>query len=278
VRRLVPLLPSEPVTRLVTASTLVSAAALAWAFWPQGQPVPVDEPVLPGLAVPSPAPVVGAAAAPAAAGLGTRPTAPVPSPAAPGTVMTLQADEEPEETPITADAAGPAGPADQTAGETLYLTIVGDQTFVRRGAVGERADPVAGWSGIQPGSQTLAAVLSGTDPLPVAEPAWTADPAGTAGLPATARNTAPVPGGNARGRLDTGQPGSNDPDAGGFPPDNEEPLVDNRPWPQPGCPWTLGPEAGQSMADQLRDLYGCRYLSSCQMQTGMCTWHYQGST
>lgn len=274
-RRLVPLLPSEPMTRLVTASTLVSAAALTWAFWPQGGPVPADEPVLPGLAVPAPAPVMGATAAPVAAERGARPPASPQTTPAPSAAMTPPEGDEREEAPLTADEAGPAG---KPAGETLYLTIVGDQTFVRRGAVGERADPVAGWSGIQPGSQTLAAVLSGADPLPAAEPAWTADPAGTPGLPATARNTTPVPGGNARGRLDTGQPGSNDPDAGGVPPDNEEPLVDSRPWPQAGCPWTLGPETGQSMADQLRNLYGCRYLSTCQVQTGMCTWHYQGST
>jgi hypothetical protein len=262
-------------TRVVAASTLVSAAALAWAFWPQGRPVPADESLPAGLAAPAPAPALSAAAALAAAGVNARPPAAVQVTPAPGSPMASPEPDEPEEVALNADEAGPAG---KPAGDTLYLTIVGDQTFVRRGAVGERADPVAGWSGIQPGSQTLAAVLSGADPLPTAEPARNADPAGTAGLPATARNTGPLPGGNARGRLDTGQPGSNDPDAGGFPPDNEEPLVDNRPWPQPGCPWTLGPEAGQSMADQLRDLYGCRYLSSCQMQTGMCTWHYQGST
>ncbi len=42
------------------------------------------------------------------------------------------------------------------------------------------------------------------------------------------------------------------------------------------CPATLPAGSGQPEADALRREAGCRYLSSCEVGTGRCTWFYQG--
>lgn len=278
-RRRSPLLSADPMTRLVAASVLLSAGAVGWALWPAGPGTPASD----GSAAPRPATaspqVLAQSPAARPAAVPASPPAPSRTGSAAASSAAEDSDLDAERTTATAPATGepedraPAAdlPA-EPATETLYLTIVGDQTFVRRGAAGQRAEPGPGWTGAAAGPQTLAAALSGEAALPTGA---TADP--MTGLTAPTPGPAAGPQGPAaaapadRGRLTSGQPVET-------PPDNEEPLVDRRPWPQPGCPWTLGPEAGQSMADQLRDLYGCRYLSACQVQTGMCTWHYQGSS
>lgn len=53
--------------------------------------------------------------------------------------------------------------------------------------------------------------------------------------------------------------------------------ADTLPGPAPQqCPRTLPPGSTQGTADGLRDQFGCRYLSSCRIEDGVCTWFYQG--
>jgi hypothetical protein len=267
-------------TRLVAASALIGAGVVAWALWPADRPsLDAGERASPAAAVPAAmsatAPLPGPGPAPAAAAgtPGARQQQASVALAAPGPEAVDEAqpgDAQP------AAASGeenlPEAETRRAGDETIYLTIVGDQTFIRRGAVGERADPGPGWTGATPGTQVLAAALDGGLTSPGGEAAWSGTEAPAAqSAGAARRTTAPTgPATPERGRLTT------DSNPAGPRPVDEAPATDNRPWPQPGCPWTLGPEAGQSMADQLRDLYGCRYLSSCYVQDGQCTWHYQG--
>ena len=129
-------------------------------------------------------------------------------------------------------SAGPVAGAD-----TLFLTIVGDQTFTSWGRAGDRPPPVDGMTAAAGGAGTTA-----TDQLD--------DGSG--------------PGSSGGSALEEAVA-----DAGGA---VENPLGEA---PQV-CPRTLPPGSNQSTADALRNQYSCRYLSGCDVLTQQCTWFYQG--
>jgi hypothetical protein len=121
--------------------------------------------------------------------------------------------------------------------QTLYLTIVGDRVYRLVGPVSGRPPRI--------------------DQLPA--------------LASAQRRPEPATGASARV-----QPG-----AGFVIADYEQtPLLgpDERPLgPAPQeCPRTLPPGTDQATVDGLRRQSGCRYLSSCTVDTNECTFYYQG--
>jgi hypothetical protein len=122
----------------------------------------------------------------------------------------------------------------------LFLTIVGDQTYLQWGRVGDRPPRI---DAISPGSQ-LVAVAENLPP--------------DAGLVAVEEDS----GVNTAMAINT--------DYGGV----ERPYG---PAPQE-CPRTLPPGSDHVTADTLLRQSGCRYLSTCSMENDVeeCTWYYQG--
>lgn len=135
-----------------------------------------------------------------------------------------------------AASANPAAPAVADPAATMYLTIVGDQTYVTYGPAGQRTPRVND-------------LVVGRGAGGRAEGAGTADAAG-------GRTSA---GDGAGVQLAT---------------DDSNPA-DLGPEPQQ-CPRTLPPGSTQADADQLTALYSCRYLSGCRIGDGACTFFYQG--
>jgi len=202
----------------------------------------------------------------------------VSQPAADPATASLSENASPEPGDLDPDPAPEDG-----AGETLYLTIVGDQTYVSRGRVGDGPPSVAQLqSGVSAGggAALVAAVArpaAGSTAAPVPR---------SSRVPATSRTSTIAQ--RAATRTAAGQPSANPtgsnaaPENGSQPPnppaENTAPWVDDRPWPQAGCPWTLPEATSQAQADTLRAQYGCRYLASCSFATQQCTFFYQGAS
>lgn len=167
-----------------------------------------------------------------------------------------------------------------SAEETIFLTIVGNETFISRGSARSRP----------PGISDLHALTAVND---VSAPSLP-----TTASPSTATVNAP----------DTGQrPGYPQSDAASYNPQianndttlpsdssntsgdisdeyipiqniNEtREIVDNRPWPTPSCPWTLSPGSDATTANLMQLQYGCRYTSTCRIDDKSCTYYYLGS-
>lgn len=124
---------------------------------------------------------------------------------------------------------------------TLFLTIIGDRTYVSWGRAGDRPPRIDELPGASAGPATQ---------RPGLEPLTDSSILTPQAAPDTSEPVEPTYGGN----------------------ELERPFG---PAPQE-CPRTLPPGSDQSTADELRRSSGCRYLSSCAVDSGECTWHYQG--
>lgn len=125
---------------------------------------------------------------------------------------------------------------------TLFLTIIGDRTYVSWGRAGDRPPRI---DELPSGSSAGPA-----DQHPSVEPLTDSSILTPQAAPNTSEPIEPTYGGN----------------------ELERPFG---PAPQE-CPRTLPAGSDQSTADELRRSSGCRYLSSCTVDSGECTWHYQG--
>jgi len=186
---------------------------------------------------------------------------------------TLDATPRPASAVDTQDATDDSGDGARRAAprdETIFLTIVGDQTFVSRGPATARP---------------RAAALQAAGPGDIQTAATPAPPPVTRDLPVvdTRQRTAPAPSpersrytDNAGGTQPATNPVQPDYSAATTLPDTRE-VVDNRPWPTASCPWTLDPASDADTAQFMYDQYGCRYLSTCRVEDGSCTYYYMGS-
>lgn len=214
----------------VRAFALLPVAVLPalWLLWPAGS----DEP-------PAARPVGPGAVAPAPVAEDLRPAAPGETPARPPPTTTSGTIDTVEPPPVTEESNALATPAQGTR-DTMFLTIIGDQTFITWGAAGDRP-PRFDVEGAQAGSRPALASSS---------PAITAQPG--AGFVIEDRAAAVL------------QAEMTNPD---FRPEGPAP---------PECPRTLPPGSDQATADALRSQAGCRYLSSCSADSNECSWYYQG--
>ena len=171
-----------------------------------------------------------------------------------------------------------------SGGETLYLTIVGDQTYMSRGLVDDgppsltelRAGRLSASSGGTAASASVSYDSRRMNVVTTQTPrqATSSRPIGTGSRSRTQANS----GQSADASLKSpGQP-AGDVDQPGLPADINRPWVDDRPWPNAGCPWTLPEGTSQQQANTLSAQYGCRYLASCSFATQQCTFYYQGSS
>lgn len=143
----------------------------------------------------------------------------------------------PGSAPVNARGVPPPADAGPQAGaDTMYLTIVGDQTVVSWGPAGRRTARIDD-------------------------------------LLARARRTSPVADTGAGDAYGDNPEGSET--GGGQASAGDAPEIDVGPEPQQ-CPRTLPPGSTQADADQLQALYSCRYLSGCSVDDGACTFFYQG--
>jgi hypothetical protein len=232
---------------LPALSALAVALASAWVVTTAGDGEPggagsAGNPGLPAavtLDADAPAPLVTrrgpsapapSAATPAPTGsVGSNPPGPAAPAAQPGATAALAAAAAP-------GVPDPAGPAGRDAQDTMYLTIVGDQTVVSWGPAGRRTARI----------DDLLARPRPSSPESDASPV-------DAGSDA--------PDGSATGNAQAAADDATDVDVG--------------PEPQQ-CPRTLPPGSTQADADQLQALYSCRYLSGCRVGDGACTFFYQG--
>lgn len=165
------------------------------------------------------------------------PTAPAPQDPEPARTAIQPGESAPIAPRQAAEASLPVA-VDPNEEQTLYLTIVGDKIHRVMGPV----------SGRPPRIDELPALASAELGAPVDTPGSVSDPPGVDVVVAELEQVAPslAPG--------------------------ERPLG---PAPQE-CPRTLPPGSDQATADGLRRQSGCRYLSSCTVDTNECTFFYQG--
>jgi len=179
------------------------------------------------------------------------------------------------------------------AEDTLYLTIVGDKTYMERGSVEagppslaelEEFTPVASGSvyGAYTGETStstaansatrsanrVASVGAATQTRSAAPGRAQSSPSTNAGANATTRSNSAT---------DSNTNSGNDAGGSATSPTDFPTWVDDREWPNPSCPWTLPAGSSQSSADTLSAQYGCRYLASCSVATQECTYYYQGA-
>ena len=185
--------------------------------------------------------------------------------------------EEPAKTVNEADVTEAAEPEE----ETIFLTIIGDQTFVTRGPASSRP-PTDAQLQTQPSAQSIADINSVPAVNPVSANNGTNTPvSNTAPRTPINNNTYQQP--VARNNQSPQNPvGSSDqtPDNslsnGAAAPDGTLEVVDNRPWPTSSCPWTLAPGSDSGTAQFMMQQYGCKYLSTCKIEDGSCTYYYMG--
>ena len=203
---------------------------------------------------------------------------PVDKPEAAVEVTTARTDGPQVEGQAPTSGAEPNAEADE---ETLFITIVGDETFISRGPAAERRPLLAGLglgAGAAPQQNAVAAnplvsqpdnagrvTARSGDPQPAA-------PGATGGTGRAPANPAPTNAGASGSGQSGGGANLSDLERSLA----EDPGYDPREWPQASCPWTLPAGSDQSYADTLRDQYGCRYLSGCSVETRECTFYYQG--
>jgi hypothetical protein len=193
--------------------------------------------------------------------------------------VVVAAAETPVE-PAPAPQEGGAQDAD-SSDETLYLTIIGDKTYLSRGRAGEgppsinelRSASTAGSAGaVLPASSR--SVDSPRASL-VAQAPRRSNPTPQAGNADSPRVRAAAA--DSRRVSASSQPETTS-DQAGLPADIDRPWTDDRTWPNAGCPWTLPEGTSQQEANSLSAQYGCRYLASCSFATQQCTFYYQGSS
>jgi len=202
-------------------------------------------------------------------------------------------DPEPAENTRKSEVAEPvtAQPDHDGDGETLYLTIVGDKTYRQRGLVsagppsmGELNDRAVSGSSFGSfdtapptgASPTYVATSAAVPAGPISGAgASTATSTGSGANVPAAKTAASPNGAGSQARGTAGGEATATPVAVS-PSVDEQQWVDDRPWPKPGCPWTLPAGTDQAMADTYRAQYSCRYLSTCSFDTQTCTYYYQG--
>lgn len=220
-RRPIPLrVPGKVLAGVMATVALASLYSLArQASDPARAPDPTPAPVA------RPSRSVPAVAAPAPPGAPVVPDAPV------------MADTAPPAATATATATATASDAEAPAGDTMFLTIIGNQTFVAWGYAGDRPPRYdVGADGVA--LATSRAVES------------------VAVQPGAGRVIEQAPAALLQAEM-------NSPD---FRPLGPAPL---------DCPRTLPAGSDQATADALRSQFGCRYLASCATDTE-CAWYYQG--
>ncbi len=187
--------------------------------------------------------------------------------------------------------------------ETLFLTIIGDKTYASYGQPGAREprtvpDEATVIDG-QPLERNSRGFLSGgglqfavnntpprtadagsnnsssISPGPLG-PSSNQSPNVVGQRAAGTRNPAPAMNGGEPS-ADPGLPTSL-PDGNPMILDSSTQLADGREWPTSSCPWTLGSGATDATAAQMQAQYGCRYLSTCSVQTQECTYFYIPAT
>lgn len=188
---------------------------------------------------------------------------------------------------------------DADSDETLYLTIVGDKTYLARGSVDDGPPSLADLetsrltqTGVVYGAYSGAAATDASANPAAQSAGRVANLSSVTRTRSTAGSRAPIDastgvgGGATTGsnsvsgsEAQSGSTAESGNNTGGSnsPPNGFPTWVDDREWPKPACPWTLPPGSGQSNADTLQSQYGCRYLSSCSFATKECSYHYQGA-
>lgn len=159
----------------------------------------------------------------------------------PGWVAALALIAAVPEVVTAAPSAAMTAPAEDADSWVLFITIVGEHTYLHWGHPGDRPPRIDDLAATDP--RQLHSTAAGNTQSPRMDPAVVAVDISSSG-------TEPTYGGDDPGQRPFG------------------------PAPQE-CPHTLPAGSDAGTAEALLEQSGCRYLSSCE-NDGSCTWHYQG--